>query len=304
MISPLHFALILFVVVNWGLSFVVIHVGLVGVPPLLLAALRFAVAAFPLIWLIPRPKGVAWTWLAGYGICTGVIQFGVAFTAMNIGLSSGLASLVVQMNAFFTVLLSSVLFGEKLHWNQWAGLTIAFLGIALIGTTRDSSATPLGLALILIAALGWAAANLIVKRVAQVHKGINLFAFAVHGNAYAPLPLLALSLLLEGPALDWLAATQLSLISISSVVYLGLVATVICFGAWAFLIGKYSAGVIAPFSLLVPVFGMGFSALLLNEEFSSLKLLAASLVVMGLLVNTFGSRIAYLRKTLYGGRYE
>ena len=298
MIAPLHFALILFVVVNWGLSFVVIHVGLVGVPPLLLAALRFAVAAFPLVWLVKRPPAVGWVWLAGYGICTGVIQFGVAFTAMNIGITSGLASLVIQMNAFFTVLLSSVLFAEKLHWNQWAGLAIAFSGIALIGTTRDSSATPLGLVLILIAALGWAAANLIVKRVSQLHPGINLFAFAVHGNAYAPLPLLGLSLLLEGPGLDWSALTRLSLISISSVVYLGLVATVICFGAWAFLIGKYSAAVIAPFSLLVPVFGMAASAWLLGEEFSVLKLFAASLVVLGLLVNTFGSRVAFLWRTV------
>ena len=292
MISPLHFALILFVVINWGLSFVVIHFGLVGVPPLLLAALRFAVAAWPLVWVIARPKRVSWVWLAGYGIFTGVIQFGVAFTAINIGITSGLASLVIQMNAFFTVLLSSVFFKENLLWNQWIGLAIAFTGIALIGTTRDSSATLLGLGLILIAALGWAGANLIVKHVAKQHQGINLFAFAVHGNAYAPLPLLLLSLLLEGPALDWSALTQLSWVSISSVVYLGWVATVICFGAWAFLIGKYSAGLIAPFSLLVPVFGMGFSAWLLGEAFSPAKLLAAGLVVLGLLVNTFGSRVA------------
>jgi O-acetylserine/cysteine efflux transporter len=292
LIAPVHFALVLFVVINWGVSFVVIHLGLNGVPPLLLATLRFALAAFPLVFFVPRPK-VSWGWMAGYGIATGVIQFGVAFTAMNIGISSGLASLVIQMNAFFTVSLSSVFFAERLRWNAWAGLGVAFAGIALIATTTtDSSATVLALLLMLVAALGWAAANLIVKRVSRDHPRINLFAFAVHGNAYAPLPLLLLSLALEGGTRDWNALSQLSLTSSLSVVYLAFVATVLCFGAWAWLIGRYSAATIAPFSLLVPVFGMVSSALILGEEFSTVKLVAAALVVLGLLINVFGSRLS------------
>jgi O-acetylserine/cysteine efflux transporter len=151
-ISPIHFALILFVVFNWGLSFVVIHFGLQGVPPLLLATLRFAVAAFPLVFFIRRPN-VPIIWLAAYGVCTGVIQFGVAFTAMNIGISAGLASLVIQMNGFFTVVLSSVFFAERIKWYQWLGLGVAFCGIALIGTTKDSSATLPAVLLMLVAAV-------------------------------------------------------------------------------------------------------------------------------------------------------
>jgi O-acetylserine/cysteine efflux transporter len=140
--------------------------------------LRFALAAFPLVLFVPRPR-VNWRWLAAYGIATGVIQFGVAFTAMSIGLSAGLASLVIQMQAFFTVLLSSALFSEKLRFNQWLGLGVAFCGIGLIAATTDSSATLPSLALILIAAFGWAAANLVVKRVASSHPDVSLFAFTV-----------------------------------------------------------------------------------------------------------------------------
>jgi O-acetylserine/cysteine efflux transporter len=292
MITPVHFALILFVVFNWGLSFVVIHFGLQGVPPLLLATLRFALAAFPLVWFVRRPN-VPIAWLALYGISTGVIQFGIAFTAMNIGISAGLASLVIQMNAFFTVLLSSVFFADRLKWFQWLGLGVAFMGIALIGTTRDSSATVPAVLLMLVAALGWATANLTVRFVSSLMPKPDLFAFAVHGNAYAPLPLLGLSLLLEGGDRDWTALTNLSLTSGLSALYLAWIATVVCFGAWAFLIGRYGASKIAPFSLLVPVFGMMLSALMLGEQFTSIKLVAAFLVVLGLIINVFGAKIIW-----------
>jgi O-acetylserine/cysteine efflux transporter len=287
MISPIHFALILFVVANWGFSFVVIHVGLQGTPPLLLAALRFALAAVPFVWLLPRPK-LPWWWFAAYGFCTGVIQFGVAFTAMNLGISAGLASLVIQMNAFFTVLLSSLLFGEKLKWFGWLGLGVACLGLGVIATTRDSSLTVVALLLMLVAALGWASANLVVRFVSGLTPKPDLFAFAIHGNAYAPLPLLLLSLLFEGWTRDWQALRQLSFVSGASALYLGWIATVTCFGAWAFLIGRYGAAQIAPFSLLVPVFGMLFSAWFLGESLTVLKVLAAFLVISGLLINVFG----------------
>jgi O-acetylserine/cysteine efflux transporter len=291
-ITPVHFALILFVVFNWGLSFVVIHFGLQGVPPLLLATLRFALAAVPFVFFVRRPN-VPSIWFAAYGICTGVIQFGVAFTAMNIGISAGLASLVIQMNGFFTVILSSLFFSERIKWYQWLGLGVAFSGIALIGTTRDSSATLPAILLILIAALGWASANLIVRHVSSLTPKPDLFAFAVHGNAYAPLPLLGLSLLLEGAERDWAALSNLSLTSGLSALYLAWIATVVCFGAWAFLIGRYGASNIAPFSLLVPVFGMMLSALMLGEQFTSIKLVAAFLVVLGLMISVFGAKIPW-----------
>jgi O-acetylserine/cysteine efflux transporter len=287
MIAPIHFALIFFVVINWGFSFVVIHVGLQGVPPLMLAALRFALAAVPFVWLVKRPP-VAWQWLAAYGICTGVIQFGVAFTAMNIGISAGLASLVIQMNAFFTVLLSSLLFAERLRWFQWFGLAVAFSGLGVIASTKDSSLTLLGLLLMLLAALGWASANIVVRHVSGFMPKPDLLAFAIHGNAYAPLPLLLLSLLLEGGSQDWQAMRHLSLLSGASALYLAWIATVACFGAWAYLIGHYGAAQIAPFSLLVPVFGMLLSAWLLGEALTSVKILAAGLVISGLLINVFG----------------
>lgn len=291
MIQPTHLALILFVVLSWGLSFVVIRVGLHGVPPLLLAALRFLFAAFPVMLILPRPK-VDWRALAGYGIATGVIQFGLLFVAMRVGISAGLASLVIQTQVFFTVLLSSLLFGERMGSHQWSGLVVAFLGIGLIAASSDASATIPALLMTLGAALGWAAANLIVRYISSrpQPEPINMLAFVVHSSLYATVPLFVLAFVLDGPQPVLDAVTRFSLVSAGSVAFLALVATVACFGAWAWLIGRYGAARIAPFALLVPVSGMVSSAFLLQESFAPLKLLAAGLVVLGLLINVFGAR--------------
>lgn len=292
MITPTHLALILFVVINWGLSFVVIRVGLNGVPPLLLAALRFLFAAFPMMLFMPRPR-VPWPLMAGYGVATGVVQFGLLFVAMRVGISAGLASLVIQTQVFFTVLLSSALFSERLRSNQWLGLVVAFAGIGLIAASSDATVTIPALLMTLGAALGWAAANLIVRRVSsQAVPGerVNMLAFVVHSSLYAAPPLFALAFVLEGPDAVAKAVTHLSLASVGSVTYLALIATIACFGAWAWLIGWYGAGRVAPFALLVPVFGMLLSAVLLHESFGPTKLMAAGLVVLGLLINVFGAR--------------
>ena len=302
MIQPAHLALVLFVVLNWGLSFVVIRVGLNGVPPLLLAALRFLFAAFPVMLFLPRPK-VDWRALAGYGVATGVIQFGLLFVAMRVGISAGLASLVIQTQVFFTVLFSSLLFGERMGSNQWLGLAVAFAGIGLIAASSDASATIPALLMTLGAALGWAAANLIVRHVSSQHHSrqpqtepINMLAFVVHSSLYAAVPLFALAFVLDGPQPVLDAVTHLSLASIGSVAFLALIATVACFGAWAWLIGRYGAARVAPFALLVPVSGMLSSALLLQESFAPLKLVAAALVVLGLLINVFGARWLVARR--------
>ncbi len=289
-LAPIHLGLVLFAVANWGLSFVVIRVGLAGMPPFFFAALRFLFAAFPAMLFIKRPA-LPWAWLAAYGFAIGVLQFGVLFFAMRLGISAGMASLVIQSQAFFTVLLASTIFGEHLALHQWFGLLLASCGIGLIALLGGNSATPAGVGLTLVSGLGWAIANLLVRQSKKNDPNINMFALVIHGSAFSVLPLLLLSAVFDGLPAIGKAIFGFGVASGFSVLYVALVATVTCFGAWAWLIGRYGVGVIAPFGLLVPVFGMLFASIFLAEHFSAFKLLAASLVVLGLLVNTFGSVI-------------
>ena len=281
-----HFLLALAVVAVWGTNFVVIKLALGQMPPLLFATLRFALAVFPAILFLPRPA-VPWGNLAAYGLLIGVGQFGLMFVAMNGHISPGLASLVMQTQVFFTIGMAMVLSGERLARMQFIALAMATAGVAVIVAHTDGSTTPLGLGLTLLAALSWAGGNIVSRRAGP----INMVAYVVWSSAFAVPPLALLSLALEGaPAIETgLAHAHLG--TWAAVAWQAVGNTLFGYAAWGWLLGRYPAATVTPLALLVPVFGMGGSALLLGEGLPAWKLGAAALVLGGLALNLLWPRI-------------
>jgi len=276
--SPRHLLLALGLAVAWGVNFVVIEVGLDHFPPLLFSALRFLVAAVPAILLLRHP-GVPWRWVGLVALTLGIVKFGLLFTGMAAGMPPGLSSLVLQTQAVFTAVFAVVLLGERLTARQVAGLAVAIAGIGLIAVDLGATSPVGAFVLVIGAAAMWGVSNVAVRRASPP----DMLRFMVWVSALATLPLFALSAIVEGPRRDWDALRTAPWSAAGAVVYVGLVATVAGFGIWGYLIRTYSASAVAPFSLLVPVFGMGTSALLLGEEISPLKLLAGGLIIAGVL---------------------
>ncbi|MGH2947853.1 MAG: EamA family transporter [Solirubrobacteraceae bacterium] len=299
---PFHVALAVLVAAVWGLNFVVIEVGLEDFPPLLLSALRYALAALPLLLLRGRP-GVPWRWVLAVGAGIGVVKFSLLFVGMDVGMPAGLASLVLQVQAFFTVGFAAVLLRERPHAAQAAGLALATAGLALVASGLDGIATPAGFALVIGAAAAWGVANIAIKAAAPP----DPLRFMTWICVVPPLPLLALSLAFEGPGrvADALAGVDLG--GILAVAYIAFAATTVGWALWAHLLHTYSAGTVAPFSLLVPVFGLGFAALLLGEPLTARTIAAAVLVVSGVLLTQRTPRISpqiaatAVRRPLRGG---
>lgn len=278
---PLRHALLaLAVVAVWGTNFVVIRIGLDHLPPLLFATLRFTFALAPAVFFIKRPD-VPWRDLAAYGVLIGAGQFGLLYIAMNGHISPGLASLVVQSQAFFTVALAMGLSGERVKPFQIATLTLAAAGIGLILWRTDGSATPLGLALVLMAGLSWAGGNIVSRR----SPNANMLGFVVWASLFSVPPLAVLSLVVEGwPAIrQGLAAADST--TWAAVIWQSVGNTLFGYAVWGWLLSRHPAATIAPMSLLVPVFGMAGSALVLGEALPGWKLAAAALVIAGLAVN-------------------
>ncbi|SMB94584.1 EamA family transporter [Deinococcus hopiensis] len=269
----------------WGVNFVVIKWSVAGASPLLVAALRFTVAAFPAVLFVPRPQVPARV-LWGYGLAVGVIQFGLLYLAVQLGMSAGVASLLMQTQAFFTALLAARFLGERITPPQMLGMTLAFGGMALIGTAAGGDVTLGGLLLTLVAALGWAVSNLLVR----ASGGANVFALVIWSSLVAPIPLT----LLAGLSAGWSAVahtlTHSDLAFWAAVLFMGLGNTVLGFGIWSRLIQQHGASRVAPLSLLVPVFGMLASAAVYHEGFPPLKALGALLVFGGLVLHVVGGR--------------
>jgi len=285
-----HFLLALAVVAIWGSNFVVIKVALHTLPPMTLAALRFALAFVPACFFLRRPA-VAWSNLISYGLFIGVGQFGLLFLAMQSQISPGLASLVIQTQVFFTLLLAVRLRKERVLGSQWLGLALAVGGIAVIVMHTDGTTTPLGLAMILAAAFCWACANLLTQRAGR----IDMLAYVVWSSAFAVPPLVVLALLVDGPAAAARGLATADALTWAAVLWQSFANTLFGYGAWSWLLARHPAGSIVPMALLVPVFGMGSAALLLSEALPGWKLAAAALVMAGLAINLLGPRLLLLR---------
>ncbi|WP_104990163.1 EamA family transporter [Deinococcus sp. NW-56] len=270
----------------WGVNFVVIKWSVSDAPPLLVAALRFAVAAFPAVLFVGRPQVPARI-LWGYGLAVGVVQFGLLYLAVQLGMSAGVASLLMQTQAFFTALLAARFLGERITPPQMLGMALAFGGMAVIGTASGGDVTLIGLGLTLVAALGWAVSNLLVR----ASGGANVFALVIWSSLVAPLPLAGLAVLTEGWGNVVGTLTDSGATFWAAVLFMGLGNTVLGFGVWSWLIQRHGAARIAPLSLLVPVFGMLASAVFYREAFPALKLLGAGLVLAGLVLHVLGGRV-------------
>ena len=288
-----HLLLALAIMAVWGTNFVVIKVSLDAFPPFLFAALRFTFAFLPLAFFIPRPK-ISWGNLCAYGVAIGVGQFGILFFAIDGRISPGLASLVVQTQVFFTIGLAMFFAKERLRLYQAVAVSIAMTGLGTIALHTDADTTFIGLALIVFAGLSWGIGNTVSRRAGS----INMLYYVVWASAFSLPPLFLISWIFEG---GW-EQMSASIISAPIGAWAGVFwqswgNTVFGYAAWAWLLSKHPAAVVAPAPLLVPIFGMGASAYFLSEPLPLWKILAAGLVITGLIVNLFWPSLEkYFRK--------
>ena len=288
-----HLFLALAIVAVWGTNFVVIKLSLAAFPPFLFAALRYTFAFIPLAFFISRPQ-VSWTSLCAYGVAIGVGQFGILYFAIDGRISPGLASLVIQTQVFFTIGFAMFFAKERLRLYQAVAVSVSMTGLGIIALHTDADTTFVGMALVVFAGLSWGIANTVSRRAGS----INMLSYVVWASLFSLPPLFLISLIFEG---GW-EQMSTSMITAPTGAWAGVLwqswgNTVFGYAAWAWLLSKHPAAVVAPAPLLVPIFGMGASAYFLSEPLPLWKILAAGLVIAGLIVNLFWPSLEkYCRK--------
>ncbi|WP_105565135.1 EamA family transporter [Microbacterium halophytorum] len=280
-----HRLLAVSVAVMWGLNFLAIDASLAQFPPYFLVALRFALIAMPTILLVPFPK-VQVRWLIGYGLGFGTLQFLFLYWGMAIGMPPGLASLVLQASAPFTVLLGATLLRERLSAAQVVGILIAVAGLAIVGMHRAGTAALAPFLLTVAGAFGWALGN-ICNRQARATEPLR---FTLWMSVVPPLPMLALSLAVEGSDAIAASFTDLTsptgILALAGLAYTILIGTVAGSGIWSWLMARHAAGVVAPFSLLVPVVGIAAAWIVLGQAAAWQELIGGALLVGGVLLGS------------------
>ena len=288
----------LVVIVIWGLNFVVMKWGLATLSPLLLCALRFVAASVPLLLFVRPPRSVGWGLLAAYGLVQGVGQFGLLFTGMKLGMPAGMASVVLQTQAFVTLLLAAFLLGEPARLWHWLGLVVSLGGLVAIGSAHgegDNAMTLAGFLLTVGAACMWAVSNMITRYAARSGP-YEPFPFIVWSSIFPIVPLALLSLWVDGADSVQRQLQGIGWRELGTVAYLAVLSTLLGYGLWTRLLQRHAASTVAPLSLLVPVIGLLSAMLLLGERPTGVQWLGTLAVLLGMAINQFGGRWARRRR--------
>ena len=272
---PRDLILIGLVVLAWGSNFTAMKIALEEMPPFLFVGLRFAIL-LPLLALFRRPN-VPWLKIIAVGALINMGQFAFLFAALEADVTAGLASLLIQTQVPLTILLSILVFGERIRALQVAGLLVAMLGLGVFAASADGNVTLKGLGLILMGALCWASGNLVLRRVGPV----NMLALFIWACIVPPLPMLALSMAVEGPA-PFATLAAMSLRGWLSVIYVALASTVLGYSLWGSLLSRHPAATVVPFALLIPVVGLSASAMILGERPGPVDWLGGAVILTGL----------------------
>jgi len=290
--------LALLVVVIWGINFVIIKLGLQGMPPFLLGGLRFLLVAFPAIFFIPAPA-IPLKWLALYALTISFLQFAFLFCAISLGMPTGIASLVLQSQVFFTIILGALFLEEKIKVIQMLGTLIAAAGMGVLAeggmANTLSVIPPVGLVMTLTAGLCWAFGNITNKVIMTTAPKTPILSLVVWSALIPIVPFLLCSWIFEGQAVIVSSLMHIKTPTVLSLIYLAFISTIIGYGLWGALLSRYPTWRVTPFALLVPVVGLTSAALILGERLNRLQMVGVAVIMLGLIINVFGTRLMNLR---------
>ncbi|TXR53648.1 EamA family transporter [Reinekea thalattae] len=287
--TPKDLLLGLAIIFLWGFNFIVIHWGLNDLTPMMLGGLRFLVIAVVGSFFFTRPK-TPLKWIVVYALTLNFGQFAFLFTAMTFGMPTGLASLVLQSQAIFTLFFSAMFLKERVRAYQLLSITVAAAGLAIIGLNNgDTAMTVLGFAITLAAASSWALGNVVTKAIGEkgYDANLNLIVWACW---VAPIPFFICAYFIDGSDVMLSNLLHINWQTMATLAYLSIGASIMGYGLWNYLMSRYSAGTVAPLALGVPVVGLTMAAILLDEKVVAWQWLGIVLVLLGLMMNALGGR--------------
>ena len=271
----------------WGFNFVVIDWGMRGVPPLLFVALRFTLVVFPAVLFVRRPEA-PWRTVLTIGAFMSLGQFGFLYVSMAAGLSPGLAALVLQAQVIFTILIAAGVLREVPTGAQVAGVVIGVGGLTVVAIGRGGHAPLSALALCLLGALSWGIGN-VLSRASRIQGGLSL---TIWSGLVVPVPLLALSLLIDGPGAVGAALVGLSWQSLVSTVYTAGLSSILGYSIFNALLSRHPSSAVVPWVLLAPVVAMGSAWALLDQQPNAAEAIGGAALIVGVLVTLRPRRTA------------
>jgi O-acetylserine/cysteine efflux transporter len=288
--KPADICLAILVALIWGFGFVATRLALDELSPALMTTLRFSIAAVPCLFV--RRPDISWQLLVAISCTLFLGQFLAQSWAIARGVPVGLASVIVQSQALFTVAFAALAFGEIPTRLQIAGIGVAAIGLLLICGTVGFDFSVGAFAVLMISPITFAIGNLLLRR-AHGAPMFDLFAWLC---LVPPLPLLVLTLVTDGPQATLHSLSQMSPTGLVSMLFIGAISTCVAYWLWGRLLRDYTAAQVVPFALLVPFIGAAASSVIFGERFGPLRLAGMVTVVCGIAIMLLSKRPQALAK--------
>jgi O-acetylserine/cysteine efflux transporter len=266
------FLLALLAMSVWGLNFAVAKLALAEFPPIMLTAIRFCVVAALLLPFCRRPPRIPP--IIGLSVVLGLLHFPLAFYGLSM-LDASTSAIVLQLQVPFGVLLAAVLLRERFRVRDGVGMVVAFAGVALIAGAPRLEASRLGLACLVTAAFAWGLSAVQLKKMGPIDP------FTLNGwlGLFIALELLVVSRVLEGSPVPYLAAADWR--GWVGILYTSLISTIVGYGLWSRLVGRYPVSRMLPFMLTIPLFAIAGGMLINGDRLTPDIIAGGTLTIVG-----------------------
>jgi len=273
-----EFAFLFIVCLIWGLHFIVMKVTVGSTAdPLFYAALRMSIVALIMLPWLKWHKGLMWP-IFGAGLGYGALNYAFMFPALGLTTASA-AAVTIELYVPFSIILSVLVFKDKIGLYKVLGILLAFAGVIIIAAAKpDETAGPyflLGILLMVGAAMSEAVGAVLVKFVKTVGPLHLLAWFAVIGS----LVLWPLSFFLEDNQLDAFAPENRKAFALA-LAYSALLVSVVAHGSYYWLLQRLPIYIVSSTGLMTTVIAVIASAAILGETLTP-KLFLGGLVTLG-----------------------
>ncbi|MFI5322293.1 MAG: DMT family transporter [Thermodesulfobacteriota bacterium] len=280
--SAINILLLVFVIVTWGYSWVLMKIGLGYMGPLTLATWRCAIAAVVLLIYL-KSKSLKWPHPRRWPdfIAVGLFQTTFLFGFMLLGMrhiTAGKTSVLLYTMPVWTILLVHFYLKEKINYRQWAGVLLGSAGIlCILGwdiISKQDLQIFLGELLVIVASISWAISNIWVKKRMA---GEDIFKISALQLTFGTVGLLLFAIPFHGVFnIEWTAR------SVYVLLFTGLIASAVDFTIWFHLIKKLDINITTFSSMLVPVFGLFFDRLILGSRLDWGEAAGGALILVGI----------------------
>ena len=272
-----HLIFLFFICLIWGFTFVAGKASVTELPPIFFSALRYMLITVVLLSFLKPVKGKMRE-IAFISVTMGSLHFALFYGGMSVASNVSSVAVATQLGVPFSTILSIIFLGEVVRWRRWLGIILAFAGIMIISFDPQIVNERLGLFLVLGAVLCASFGTIVMKSVTH----IGVFQMQAWIGMMSWPPLLLVSFLFEHGQVE--ALQTASWMTVGGIFYTALGASLIGHAGMYYLLQRYDVSVVAPLTLMAPIFGISFGVLVWGDDLGLRFWVGSAFTLFGVLV--------------------